>query len=95
MLYSLLRAENIHQVHDLVNIPDHFLTRHSNPHLESLPETTHTRQRCRCTEPLLLHPSLYTLRRSSTDWHHNFWKGMQTLCKDKEGDRSVAPTAVG
>ena len=47
----------------------------------------------RCTESLLLHPPLNTFGWSSTDWYHNIWKGMQTFCKNKEGDCCVAPTA--
>lgn len=76
-------------------IPGFFLTRHSDPHLKSLPETTHTSQCRRCTKSLLLHPPLNTFGWSSTDWYHNIWKGMQTFCKNKEGDCGVAPTAPG
>ena len=95
MLYLLLRAENIHQVRDMRLCLDFTLIRHSNPHLESLPETTYTSQRRRCAEPLLIHPPLHTLRRPSTDRHHNIWKGMQALCKNKEGDCGVTSAATG
>jgi hypothetical protein len=71
------------------------LTRHSHPNLKYMSKTTDTGQCCRRTEPLFLHAPFYTLGRSSANWHHNFWKGMQTFCEDPKRDCILASPTSG
>lgn len=71
------------------------LTRHSYTNLKPLSKTADTSQRRRRTESMLLHASLYTLRWTVTDRCHDIWKGLQAICKDKEGDRGFSTNTIG
>jgi hypothetical protein len=62
------------------------LSRH--PNFQPMSPPPDPRERGRCSESMLIHPPIYSLRRTFTNRRNNIRQGLQAVYKDPSGDSS-------